>query len=225
MKRALLQKVKRTLLRQVANLNPFRHRERLETMSEQGVRLLAGLGNPGPKYDQTRHNVGFMVIDALAAEFNITVDRSKFNSLFGKGRINGTDVVLAKPQGFMNRSGPPLRQLADYFRISGESMVIVHDDIDLAFDRLKIKEKGGDGGHKGIRSTIQAFGADQFTRLRVGVGRSEFGRDAADHVLSNFSRDEQKALGTLLQKATEAIVTILSQGSRVAMNQFNQFPR
>ncbi len=194
-------------------------------MPEQGVRLLAGLGNPGPKYDLTRHNVGFLAIDALAAEYSIAVDRQKFSTLFGRGRIGKTDVVLAKPQNYMNRSGPPVRQLADYFRIPGEAMLIVHDDIDLAFQRFKIKEKGGDGGHKGLRSMIEAFGGGQFTRLRVGVGRSEFGKDAADHVLSNFSRDEQSVLGPLLQKATEAIVTILSKGTREAMNLYNQSPR
>jgi peptidyl-tRNA hydrolase, PTH1 family len=217
------QRLKRALqkLKWIAKLNPFQRRTRLETMSEQRLSLVAGLGNPGPKYDHTRHNVGFMVIDALAAQYHIAVDRQKFNVLLGRGRIGDTEVVLAKPQGFMNRSGPPLRQLTDYFRIQSETMVIVHDDIDLAFDRLKIKEKGGDGGHKGIRSTIEAFGAGQFARLRVGVGRSEFGKDAADHVLSNFSPDEQAALGPLLQKATEAVVTILSKGTREAMNQFN----
>ncbi len=194
-------------------------------MPEQRVYLVAGLGNPGRKYDHTRHNVGFMVIDTLAAKFGIEVDRSKFDVEFGRGRIDGLEVILAKPQAYMNRSGPPIRQLADYFRIQREALVVIHDDIDLAFDRLKIKEKGGDGGHKGIRSLIQAFGGDQFARLRVGVGRSQTGAGAADHVLSTFSRDEQTALGPILQTAVEAIVTILCKGTKVGMNQYNQVPR
>ena len=152
-------------------------------MPEQRVYLVAGLGNPGPSYAHTRHNAGFMVIDALGARFQIPVQRSKFNVIYGRGTIKGVDVLLAKPQAFMNRSGPPLRQLADYFRIQREAMIIVHDDIDLAFERLKIKEKGGDGGHKGIRSLIQAFGSGEFARLRVGVGRSQATADVVDHVL------------------------------------------
>jgi PTH1 family peptidyl-tRNA hydrolase len=131
------------------------------------------------------------------------------------------DVLLAKPQAFMNRSGPPLRQLADYFRIQREAVVIIHDDIDLAFDRLKIKEKGGDGGHKGIRSLIQAFGGNQFARLRVGVGRSQTRADVIDHVLGQFNPDEQSALENTLQRATEAIATILSRGTKEGMNRYN----
>ena len=125
----------------------------------------------------------------------------------------------------MNRSGPPLRQLADYFRIPCEAVVIIHDDIDLAFERLKIKEKGGDGGHKGIKSLIEAFGGDQFVRLRVGVGRSDSGGDVVGHVLGRFSLDEQSLLDKFLQRAAEAAVTILSKGNKEAMNRYNQIPR
>jgi PTH1 family peptidyl-tRNA hydrolase len=158
-------------------------------MLEQSTYLVAGLGNPGAEYAATRHNIGFMVVDSLADAHGIAVQRRKFDVLYGKGRIAGAEVVLAKPQAFMNRSGPPLRQLADFFRILGKAMVVVHDDIDLAFQRLKIKEKGGDGGHKGIRSIINAFGGGDFTRVRLGVGRSQIGAQVVDHVLSGFHRD------------------------------------
>jgi PTH1 family peptidyl-tRNA hydrolase len=194
-------------------------------MPDQIVYLVAGLGNPGSKYARTRHNAGFMVADALADRYEISVQRSKFNVIYGRGTIEGLDVILAKPQAYMNRSGPPLRQLADYFRIQREAVVVIHDDIDLAFERLKIKEKGGDGGHKGIRSLIQAFGGDQFVRLRVGVGRSQTSGDVIDHVLGQFSPDERSALGDILQKATEAIATILSKGTKEGMNRYNQSPR
>ncbi len=194
-------------------------------MTEHNVYLVAGLGNPGDAYRHTRHNAGFMVIDALAEKYHIAVQRQKFDVLFGRGKILGVDVLLAKPQAFMNRSGPPLRQLSDYFRIQRESMVIVHDDIDLAFDRLKIKEKGGDGGHRGIRSLIQAFGGNQFARLRVGVGRSPYGADVVDHVLAGFSHEEQSVLGKTLQTAVEAIETILCKGTKDGMNRYNQNPR
>lgn len=189
------------------------------------VYLVAGLGNPGPEYSQTRHNAGFLVIDTLAASYKIAIDRNKFNVNYGRGRIGEAEVLLAKPQAYMNRSGQPIRQLADYFRIQRESVIIIHDDIDLAFERLKIKEKGGDGGHKGIKSLIDAFGADQFVRLRVGVGRSETGGDVVGHVLGKFSPDEFAYLDNILQRAAEAIETILSKGIKEGMNRYNQSPR
>jgi len=161
----------------------------------------------------------------LADKYHISVQRNKFNVIYGRGTIEGVDVILAKPQAFMNRSGPPIRQLADYFRIQREAVVIIHDDIDLAFERLKIKEKGGDGGHKGIRSLIQAFGGDQFVRLRVGVGRSQTSGEVIDHVLGQFSRDELAVLDDTLQRTTEAIATILSRGTKEGMNRYNQSPR
>jgi len=191
-------------------------------MPEQEVYLVAGLGNPGPDYAETRHNAGFMVIDALAEIYRIEVNKRKFDVFFGRGRIGSAEVVLAKPQAFMNRSGLPLRQLANFFRIQSGRMVIVHDDIDLVFQRLKIKEKGGDGGHKGIRSIIDAFGGGDFARVRIGVGRSLNRANVVNHVLSTFSRDEKIAMDALLQRSCEAIVTILSKGTKEAMNQFNQ---
>jgi peptidyl-tRNA hydrolase, PTH1 family len=194
-------------------------------MAQQSVYLVAGLGNPGAEYATTRHNAGFMVIDMLAAAHKIAVDRSKFNVIYGRGRIQGVEVLLAKPQAFMNRSGPPLRQLADYFRIRREAVIIVHDDIDLAFERLKIIEKGGDGGHKGIKSLIEALGGDQFVRLRVGVGRSETGGDVVGHVLGRFSADELTMLDKFLHRAAEAVEAILSKGTKEGMNRYNQSPR
>lgn len=191
-------------------------------MPDQALYLIAGLGNPGSKYARTRHNAGFMVIDALAEAFRMDVKRSKFNVLYGRVSIEGKEVVLAKPQAFMNRSGPPLQQLANFFKIQTETMVVVHDDIDLAFNRLKIKEKGGDGGHKGIRSIVATFGGGDFARVRLGVGRSERGADVVDHVLSTFTPDETAAMNDFLHRACEAIVTILSKGTKEAMNRFNQ---
>lgn len=190
-------------------------------MAEQEIYLIAGLGNPGPKYAQTRHNAGFMVVDALAEKLGLDLQRRKFEAVYGRGRIAGKEVVLAKPQAFMNRSGPPLQQLANFFRIPTEAMVVVHDDIDLAFNRLKIKQKGGDGGHKGIRSIVEAFGGGDFTRVRMGIGRSEKGTNVVDHVLSTFTQEEAAGMKDLLQRACDAIVTILNEGIAVAMNRFN----
>jgi PTH1 family peptidyl-tRNA hydrolase len=190
-------------------------------MPVQGPYLITGLGNPGPEYEKTRHNAGFMVIDALAQAHNISVARCKFDTLFGRGSIAGQDVLLAKPQKYMNRSGTPVRLLSDYFRIQREALVIIHDDIDLTFTRLKINEKGGDGGHKGIRSLIEAFGGGDFTRVRLGVGRSENGADVTRHVLGEFLPEERDALTDLLNQACDAVLTILRKGTKEAMNRFN----
>jgi len=187
--------------------------------------LVVGLGNPGARYAATRHNIGFMVLDRLAADFAIEVGREKFSAGFGRGRIEGLDVVLAKPLAFMNRSGLPVRSLAEFFRISSRDMVIVHDDIDLAYGRMKIKEKGGHGGHNGVRSLIDAFGGGDFTRLRVGIGRSETaGQPVADYVLDQFTRDETAALPGVIERARNALVTILCKGTKIGMNQFNTKP-
>ena len=186
------------------------------------VYLVAGLGNPGSDYATTRHNAGFLAVDALADAFKISVQRKKFDTIYGRGRIGGVDTFLVKPQSYMNRSGPPLQRLANYFGIQRKAMVIVHDDIDLAFKRLKIKEKGGDGGHRGLRSIINAFGDGDFTRVRLGVGRAERSDNVVGHVLGPFNREEQSQLSDFLLKACDSIVTILTEGTKIAMNQYNQ---
>ena len=186
------------------------------------MRLIAGLGNPGPDYENTRHNAGFMVVDKLAEEFGISVNKNKFDVRYGRGTIEGHEVMLAKPMAFMNRSGWPVQQLAAYFKINSKDLIVVHDDIDLAFGRIKIKEKGGHGGHKGLKSIINAVGEDEFVRLRVGVGRSEAGSNVTDHVLGPFFDDESKQLDSVLIRARDAMVTILTEGSKVGMNRFNK---
>ena len=186
------------------------------------MRLIAGLGNPGPDYENTRHNAGFMVVDKLAEEFGISVNKNKFDVRYGRGTIEGHEVMLAKPMAFMNRSGWPVQQMAAYFKINSKELIVVHDDIDLAFGRIKIKEKGGHGGHKGLKSIINAVGEDEFVRLRVGVGRSEAGSNVTDHVLGPFFDDESKQLDSVLIRARDAMVTILTEGSKVGMNRFNK---
>jgi PTH1 family peptidyl-tRNA hydrolase len=186
------------------------------------MRLIVGLGNPGPQYENTRHNAGFMLVDKLAGEFGISVIKNKFDVLYGQGAIEGHKVMLAKPMAFMNRSGWPVQKLAAYFKINSKDLMVVHDDIDLAFGRLKIKEKGGHGGHKGLQSIMNAFGEDEFVRLRIGIGRSEEGGSVSDHVLGPFFGDEAKQLDSVLTGARDAVVTILTEGSKVGMNRFNK---
>jgi PTH1 family peptidyl-tRNA hydrolase len=188
------------------------------------LRLIAGLGTPGTKYAATRHNMGFKVVDRLAAEFGIDIAREKFNAEFGRGRVKGVDVVLAKPMAYMNLSGPSVRSLAEFFRISVQEVLVIHDDIDLEYGRLKIKEKGGHGGHNGIRSLITAFGANDFTRLRVGIGRSDAEAPVADYVLDRFTREEAAELPGIIERARDAVVTILCKGTKIGMNQFNMKP-
>jgi PTH1 family peptidyl-tRNA hydrolase len=186
------------------------------------MRLIVGLGNPGPQYENTRHNAGFMLVDKLAGEFGISVIKNKFDVRYGRGVIEGHEVMLAKPMAFMNRSGWPVQKVAAYFKINSKDLMVVHDDIDLAFGRLKIKEKGGHGGHKGLQSIMNAFGEDEFVRLRIGIGRSEEGDSVSDYVLGPFFGDEAKQLDSVLTEARDAVVAILTEGSKVGMNRFNK---
>lgn len=191
-------------------------------MPQSDLKLVIGLGNPGKEYDMTRHNAGFMVVNKLALNFRISMDKNKFETIYGRGKIQGKDVILAKPMAFMNRSGSPVQRLANFYRISCEDLLIIHDDIDLAFGRIKIKEKGGDGGHKGIRSIIDAFGEGNFTRLRIGIGRSEAGADVVNHVLGRFNQEEKGFLDKIISTAMDAAVTILCEGAKEGMNRFNR---
>jgi PTH1 family peptidyl-tRNA hydrolase len=183
--------------------------------------LVVGLGNPGAAYEKTRHNAGFMVADKLAAEFGFMFDKQKFDAVYGRGFIESAEVILAKPMTFMNRSGPPVKKLANFFKILSEDVLVIHDDIDLAFGRFKIKEKGGHGGHKGIRSLIDAFGGGDFVRLRIGIGRSEIGISVTDHVLGRFTDEESNLLDQIISWARDAVVTILCQGTKAGMTNFN----
>ena len=191
-------------------------------MPSRRLSLVVGLGNPGADYAQTRHNAGFMVANELAEKFGLGFDKHKFDTVFGRGRIDRVPVVLAKPLAFMNRSGLPVKMLADFFKIPSEAVLVIHDDIDLAFGRLKIKEKGGHGGHNGIRSLIDAFGTDNFVRLRIGVGRSGPDRSVSDHVLGRFSELETEFLDRIITTARDAVAIILCHSTKTAMNQFNQ---
>ncbi len=191
-------------------------------MSANTPYLIAGLGNPGGKYRNTRHNIGFMVIDDISAHFSIPLTKTRFDANFGIGGIDGESVILAKPMSFMNLSGRPLIRIADYYKISGGRMLIVHDDIDLAFGRIKIKEKGGHGGHRGLKSIMEAFGEGDFVRLRIGVGRPENELTVSNHVLSSFAEADTVILEQMIRAAREAVITILCKGAKESMNLLNR---
>lgn len=187
------------------------------------MRIIAGLGNPGPQYELTRHNVGFLVVDALADRHGLRFGPQKFGALTARGRVGGEEVLLAKPLTFMNLSGRSLAALLAFHKLAPDGLLVVHDDLDLAFGRLQIRERGGDGGHYGLRSIIAELGDPGFLRLRVGIGRpADHRQDPADYVLSPFGPDEVAALGPVIDRAAEAIETLLRDGVARAMNRFNQ---
>ncbi len=190
-------------------------------MPEKRIWLIAGLGNPGNTYRDTRHNLGFKVLEKVAAAHSIPLDKSKFQTRYGRGTIEGIESILAQPLAFMNNSGPPLRSLADYFKIPGTNMLVIHDDLDLSFGRLKIKEKGGHGGHNGLKSLMSAFGGGDFVRLRIGIGRPVDERSVTDHVLSSHTTKEAEILSQILDRAQKAVAVILAKGLTVGMNRFN----
>jgi PTH1 family peptidyl-tRNA hydrolase len=184
--------------------------------------LIVGLGNPGHRYERTRHNAGFMVLDDISDRFNIPLDRKKHDAAFGRGTIEGRDVILAKPMAFMNNSGPPIQQLAHFFKIPAAGLFIIHDDIDLVYGRLKIMERGGHGGHKGIESLNKAFNSSDFPRLRIGVGRPDITSDVTNHVLGRFTGEEADILGEVISSARKALLLLLKKGVTEAMNQVNK---
>ncbi len=152
-------------------------------MPEDRFRLIVGLGNPGEEYRFTRHNMGFMVVDRLAQARQIPLAKRKFNVIFGRGKLGSLSVILAKPMTFMNQCGPAVKDLAHFFRLDTQDVTVIHDDIDLVFGKLQIKEKGGDGGHNGVKSLIEAWGSGAFTRLRIGIGRPQTQQAVRAYVL------------------------------------------
>ena len=189
------------------------------------VKLLAGLGNPGEEYARTRHNVGFRVIDTLAERHTIKLDRRKFKSRVGEGNLRSGDrearAILLKPLTFMNLSGAALQAAAHFFDIRPEDIVVVCDDLDLPFGKIRIRERGGDGGHRGIRSILDALSSDAFVRVRVGIGRPAVPLDPVDYVLQPFTQEELDRLPVVLDRAADALDTIVFEQPIVAMNRFN----
>ena len=184
------------------------------------MKIIAGLGNPGDQYRMTRHNMGFLVLDALAGEAGIAVQKKKFEALLGDGRLGSHRVLLVKPQTFMNLSGQSVRQVVDFYQKTAEDLIVVHDDLDLAFGTVRIKVGGGDGGHKGVRSLMDHLGG-AFTRVRLGIGKPSFKDDTEHYVLQTFPKADLETLAEVVRKACEAVREILDSGVRPAMNRFN----
>lgn len=181
--------------------------------------IIAGLGNPGKKYENTRHNIGFITLDYLAERHDIKINKIKHKALVGEGRIAGQKVLLVKPQTYMNLSGESLREVMDYYKVDIEDMIVVYDDIDLPAGTVRIRKKGSAGTHNGMRSIVQHLGQD-FPRIRMGIGNDRRG-DLVDFVLGGFSKEDREVLEPAVERAALAIESYVDEGIEKAMNKYN----
>lgn len=187
------------------------------------MKLIAGLGNPGPRYSESRHNIGYMVVDELARRWAVDVSRHDrhFEALFGEARRRGERVLLLKPTTYMNLSGRSVAGAWRYFRLELPDLLVVYDDLDLEVGRLRVRAGGSAGGHKGMDDVLRHVGSDEVTRIRVGIGKVQ--RDAmTDHVLSRFAPEERPAIDAVLVAAADAAECWLSRGVAATMNEFNR---
>jgi len=183
--------------------------------------VIVGLGNPGRKYENTRHNAGFMAVDLLADKYGIKVNSLRHKALTGDGMIEGKRVLLAKPQTFMNLSGESVRDIVEYYRVPMENLVVIYDDADLPAGALRIRPKGSSGTHNGMRSIIYHLQSDAFPRIRIGIGKAPEGWDLADYVLGEFGSEEADTVGDCIRRAAEAAAVIVAEGIEKAMSRFN----
>ena len=184
------------------------------------AKLIVGLGNPGPQYSWTRHNAGFMVLDRLSRSAGIPVTRKAFSALAGDGSFAGERVYLLMPQTFMNRSGRSVAEALRFYKLSPADLIVIHDELDIPFGKVRLKEGGGHGGHNGLRSVAQEIGSSDYARIRVGIGRPQHG-DVVNYVLTNFAKPEMDSLLEVLDLSVDALEMILKEGMPKAMSIFN----
>ena len=182
--------------------------------------MIAGLGNPGKKYENTRHNIGFIALDLLEERNDIQINKLKHKALVGEGRISGQKVLLIKPQTYMNLSGQSLREVMDYYKEEIEHLIVIYDDIDIPEGMIRIRKKGSAGTHNGMRSIVYDLKSDQFPRIRIGMGR-ERRAELKDFVLGGFSKEEKSLLQDAVQRAVLAAECIVEKGIDKAMNEYN----
>jgi PTH1 family peptidyl-tRNA hydrolase len=190
-------------------------------MIENSLFLIAGLGNPGADYRHNRHNVGFMVLDALADKAAIPLRRVEFRAIVGKGSLDGCRLILAKPQTYMNDSGQAVAPLLNFYKVPMENLLVIHDDLDLPFGSLRLRPTGGTGGQRGMESIVDKLWTRDFARLRVGIGRPPGRMDPRDYVLHDFDVDQQAVLPELMDTAVAVVRMFITEGIQKAMNTFN----
>jgi PTH1 family peptidyl-tRNA hydrolase len=199
----------------------FQFRAGLEALEIPVARIVTGLGNPGERYAMTRQNAGFMVVDALARENKTTKWTLECDSLTISCEIGGNQVLLAKPMTYMNLSGRAVAALLDRYGLGRDKLIVVLDDLNLPYGRIRIRERGSGGGHHGLESVISELGSDEFARIRIGIGEDSLPEDKAEFVLSDFPRGRELELGEIISRAGDAVKTILSEGVSKAMSAFN----
>ncbi len=187
--------------------------------------LIAGLGNPGDGYRHTRHNVGFETVDKLAYDFNIAVKKRRFRSVLGEGKLAGKQVLLLKPQTYMNLSGEAVRAAVQFYKLPPSDLIVICDDVNLPAGEVRVRERGSSGGQKGMQNIIENLGTDEFTRVRIGIGAKPVGWDLADYVLSRFKTEEWEEMIASITKAGDAVEACLKEGTAAAMNRFNRVKR
>lgn len=183
--------------------------------------LIVGLGNPEEKYSNTRHNIGFDVINELSKDFNIKVSKFKFDAFYGMGEIKGKKVILVKPQTFMNASGESIIKFKKFYKIFNKNIIVTYDDMDLGLGNIRLKAKGGPGTHNGMKSVVENLNTEDFIRVRVGIGNPKYKSEIIEYVLEKIPKREREILDNSIKKAKDSILEVLENGIDIAMNKFN----
>ncbi len=186
------------------------------------MKWMVGLGNPGSQYSKTRHNAGFLAIDHFAQKQGIRLKPGKFKAEIGEGAVRGEKVFLIKPLTYMNLSGDALRAFMDFYKAGAEDLIVIYDDLDTAFGKIRLRYQGSSGGHNGIKSIIQHLGTEKFNRVRIGISRPEPGMDIVDYVLSHFPKSQERVLQDVLEHTSEALEDALDQPFDKVMAKYNQ---
>ncbi len=188
----------------------------------EAVRLIVGLGNPGPQYAWTRHNLGYMVVSGLSEDWGIPLKSHKLDAVWGQGRVNGEPVVLAQPTTYMNLSGRAVSRLLHYWKLIPSDLVVIHDDLDVPLGRVKLVLGGGAGGHRGVLSIMNALDTAGFYRVKMGIGRSPEGVFPEEYVLQPFTREELEGAASLVEKAVQAVKVLVTEGLAAAQSRFHK---
>ncbi len=191
-----------------------------ERSGKEQMKIVVGLGNPGPEYRDTRHNVGFKVLEELAARYRVERQESKFDAIIGEIRVKGEKILLVKPLTYMNLSGKAVEPLVNWYKLNLADLMVIYDDMDLPVGTIRVRASGGSGGHKGIKSIIERLATEDFARSRIGIGRPNE-RDTVDWVLGRLTGEEKELIGLMTKKAADAVETWIKSGLTEAMNAYN----